>query len=83
MSYMVRRTNEEAGETGWGLVTADEPMRPGTTLENLAGLKTPFRVHGRVTAGNAAGLNDSATAYLHRERGLRPREQPPRRDAPE
>ncbi|NED01278.1 acetyl-CoA C-acyltransferase, partial [Streptomyces sp. SID6648] len=24
----VRRTNEEAGETGWGLVTADEPMRP-------------------------------------------------------
>src|ERR671930_2102986 len=31
----VRRTNAEAGETGWGLVTADEPMRPGTTLENL------------------------------------------------
>lgn len=53
-----------AGETGWGLVTADEPMRPGTTLENLAGLKTPFRVHGRVTAGNAAGLNDGATASL-------------------
>lgn len=60
----VRRTNEEAGETGWGLVTADEPMRPGTTLENLSGLKTPFRVHGRVTAGNAAGLNDGATASL-------------------
>ncbi|MFI9029117.1 thiolase family protein [Streptomyces sp. NPDC053560] len=60
----VRRTNEEAGETGWGLATADEPMRPGTTLENLAGLKTPFRAHGRVTAGNAAGLNDGATASL-------------------
>lgn len=60
----VRRTNAEAGETGWGLVTADEPMRPGTTLENLAGLKTPFRPHGRVTAGNAAGLNDGATASL-------------------
>jgi acetyl-CoA acetyltransferase family protein len=60
----VRRTNAEAGETGFGLVTADEPMRPGTTLENLAGLKTPFRVHGRVTAGNAAGLNDGATAAL-------------------
>ncbi|MBH5337489.1 acetyl-CoA C-acyltransferase [Streptomyces pactum] len=60
----VRRTNPEGGETGWGLATADEPMRPGTTLENLAGLKTPFRPHGRVTAGNAAGLNDGATASL-------------------
>lgn len=37
----VRRTNAEYGETGWGLATADEPMRPGTTLESLAGLKTP------------------------------------------
>ncbi|MFD4032496.1 thiolase family protein [Streptomyces sp. NPDC058637] len=60
----VRRTNAEAGETGWGLVTADEPMRPGTSMESLAGLKTPFRAHGRVTAGNAAGLNDGATASL-------------------
>jgi acetyl-CoA acetyltransferase family protein len=60
----VRRTNAEAGETGWGLATVDEPMRPGTTLESLAGLKTPFRPHGRVTAGNAAGLNDGATASL-------------------
>ena len=60
----VRNTNAEVGETGWGLVTADEPMRPGTTLENLAGLKTPFRTHGRVTAGNAAGLNDGATASI-------------------
>ncbi|RAJ58754.1 acetyl-CoA acetyltransferase family protein [Streptomyces sp. Amel2xB2] len=60
----IRRTDEEAGETGWGLATQDEPMRPGTTLENLAGLKTPFRAHGRVTPGNAAGLNDGATASL-------------------
>ncbi|WP_328718735.1 acetyl-CoA C-acyltransferase [Streptomyces sp. NBC_00247] len=60
----VRRTNAEGGETGWGLVTADEPMRPGTSMESLAGLKTPFRPHGRVTAGNAAGLNDGATASL-------------------
>ncbi|BBB00804.1 putative acetyl-CoA acetyltransferase [Actinacidiphila reveromycinica] len=52
------------GEIGWGLATADEPMRPDTTLEQLAGLKTPFRPHGRVTAGNAAGLNDGATAAL-------------------
>ena len=60
----VRRTDPGTGETGWGLATADEPMRPGTTLENLEGLKTPFRPHGRVTAGNAAGLNDGATASL-------------------
>ncbi|WP_059011379.1 thiolase family protein [Streptomyces specialis] len=60
----VRRTNEEAGEVGWGLATVDEPMRPGTTLDALTGLKTPFRAHGRVTAGNAAGLNDGATASV-------------------
>ncbi|GAA2141010.1 acetyl-CoA C-acyltransferase [Kitasatospora kazusensis] len=60
----VRNTNPAAGETGWGLATTDEPMRPGTTMENLAGLKTPFRVHGNITAGNAAGLNDGATASL-------------------
>ncbi|HEY6798115.1 MAG TPA: thiolase family protein [Kineosporiaceae bacterium] len=51
-------------EQGWGLATADEPPRPGTRMEDLATLKTPFRPHGRVTAGNAAGLNDGATACL-------------------
>ncbi|WP_026341376.1 thiolase family protein [Actinomadura atramentaria] len=53
-----------SAEKGYGLATADEPPRPGTTLEDLAKLKTPFRVHGNVTAGNAAGLNDGATACL-------------------
>ena len=51
-------------EQGWGVATVDEPPRPGTTLEALAALKTPFRPSGRVTAGNAAGLNDGATAAL-------------------
>lgn len=51
-------------ELGYGLATVDEPPRPGTTVEDLAGLKTPFRPHGNVTAGNAAGLNDGATACL-------------------
>ncbi|WP_026928019.1 thiolase family protein [Granulicoccus phenolivorans] len=51
-------------ELGWGLATVDEPPRPDTTLEALAGLKTPFRPHGHVTPGNAAGLNDGATACL-------------------
>ncbi|GAB77303.1 acetyl-CoA acyltransferase [Austwickia chelonae] len=51
-------------ELGWGLASKDEPPRPGVTMEALAELKTPFRPHGRVTAGNAAGLNDGATACL-------------------
>ena len=51
-------------ERGYGLATADEPPRPGTTMESLADLKTPFRPHGRVTAGNSAGLNDGATACI-------------------
>ncbi|MDQ2838881.1 MAG: thiolase family protein [Actinomycetota bacterium] len=49
---------------GWGYASKDEPPRPGTTLDDLAGLKTPFRPHGRVTAGNAAGLNDGATGCI-------------------
>jgi len=53
-----------SAELGWGLATADEPPRPGTTMEALAGLKTSFRPHGRVTAGNSAGLNDGATASI-------------------
>ncbi|MFD8701958.1 thiolase family protein [Kitasatospora sp. NPDC059648] len=60
----VRNTNPEVGETGWGLATVDEPLRPGTTMESLANLKTPFRPHGNITAGNSAGLNDGATASL-------------------
>jgi acetyl-CoA acyltransferase len=51
-------------EHGWGLATVDEPPRSTTTLEGLAGLRTPFRPHGSVTAGNAAGLNDGATGCL-------------------
>jgi acetyl-CoA acyltransferase len=50
-------------EQGWGLATADEAPRD-TSMEQLATLKTPFRPHGKVTAGSAAGLNDGATAAL-------------------
>jgi acetyl-CoA acyltransferase len=50
-------------EQGWGLAAADEAPRD-TSMEQLAALKTPFRPHGKVTAGNAAGLNDGATAAL-------------------
>jgi acetyl-CoA acyltransferase len=51
-------------ELGWGMATVDEPPRPGTTVEGLGALKTPFRPMGNVTAGNAAGLNDGATAAI-------------------
>lgn len=51
-------------EAGWGLATVDEAPRADTSLEKLATLRTPFRPHGRVTAGNAAGLNDGATACV-------------------
>ena len=51
-------------ELGYGLATQDEPPRPGTTVEDLASLKTPFRPHGNVSAGNSAGLNDGATACI-------------------
>jgi acetyl-CoA acyltransferase len=53
-----------SAEHGWGLATTDEPPRPDTTLAALAGLKTPFRPHGRVTAGNSAGLNDGAAGCV-------------------
>jgi acetyl-CoA acyltransferase len=53
-----------SAERGWGLATTDEPPRPDTTLQALAGLKTPFRPHGRVTAGNSAGLNDGAAGCI-------------------
>lgn len=46
------------------VVECDEHPRPNSTLEGLAKLKTPFRVGGSVTAGNASGVNDGACALL-------------------
>jgi acetyl-CoA acyltransferase len=48
-------------DEGYGMATEDEGRRPGTTMEALAELKTPFRPHGKVTAGNASPLTDGAT----------------------
>ncbi len=42
----------------------DQQPRPDTTMEALATLRTPFKENGRVTAGNASGLNDGAAAVL-------------------
>ncbi len=48
-------------DEGYGLASEDEGRRPETTMEGLATLKTPFRPHGKVTAGNASPLTDGAT----------------------
>ena len=63
-------------DEGYGLASEDEGRRPETTMEGLATLKTPFRPHGKVTAGNASPLTDGATiaaiasGSLARELGL-------------
>ncbi len=46
------------------IVDTDEHPRPETTLDGLAKLKPAFRKNGTVTAGNASGLNDGASAVL-------------------
>ena len=46
------------------VVRKDEHPRAGTTVEKLAGLPTPFRDGGTVTAGNASGVNDGAAAMF-------------------
>ena len=57
-------TAARSAELGWTVATMDEAPRPQTTMEGLAGLKTPFRPAGRVTPGNSSGLNDGATAAI-------------------
>jgi acetyl-CoA acyltransferase len=67
------------GRKGDTVVDKDEHLRPDTTLEMLAKLKTPFREPGTVTAGNASGVNDGAAALIiasedgARRQGLTPR----------
>jgi acetyl-CoA acyltransferase len=57
-------TAARSPELGWTVATVDEAPRPQTSMEGLAGLKTPFRPAGRVTPGNSSGLNDGATAAI-------------------
>lgn len=71
--------NKETGETSEEQVTLtkDEGNRPGTTIENLSGLKT-VREGGSITGGNASQLSDGAAAVvmmdskLAEQRGLAP-----------
>ncbi|SPF39243.1 3-ketoacyl-CoA thiolase [Syntrophobacter sp. SbD1] len=49
---------------GWIVADRDQQPRPETTMEGLAGLKTPFRIQGMVTPGNSSGLNDGAAGII-------------------
>jgi acetyl-CoA acyltransferase len=61
-----RRLDRETGEVivGDGTVTADEGIRPDTTVESLAKLKPAFKPDGKVTAGNSSQITDGASAML-------------------
>ena len=69
---------EIADRKGTVRIDTDESPRADTTLEALARLKPVFEKDGTVTAGNAPGLNDGASALVvsslafARERGLKP-----------
>jgi acetyl-CoA C-acetyltransferase/3-oxo-5,6-didehydrosuberyl-CoA/3-oxoadipyl-CoA thiolase len=53
------------------VVDTDEHPRADTTLESLTGLRAAFRTdRGTVTAGNASGLNDGASALLVASAGM-------------
>ncbi|HEV2087426.1 MAG TPA: acetyl-CoA C-acyltransferase [Cryptosporangiaceae bacterium] len=63
---------------GGSRVAADEGVRRETSMEALAGLRTPFKPDGVVTAGSASQISDGAAALLLTsseragELGLRP-----------
>jgi len=46
------------------VVSEDEHIRPGTTMEAVAKLRPAFQKDGTVTAGNASGINDGAAAVV-------------------
>jgi acetyl-CoA C-acetyltransferase len=56
------------------VVTADEGIRPETTVETLAALKPAFRADGTVTAGNASQISDGACAMVIMDRDRAERE---------
>jgi acetyl-CoA C-acetyltransferase len=55
---------EIANKKGTTVFDSDEYIKPGSTLEGLAGLRPAFNKEGTVTAGNASGLNDGAAAVI-------------------
>ncbi|MCC7703381.1 acetyl-CoA acetyltransferase [Janthinobacterium sp. HH107] len=69
---------EIANKKGTVVFDSDEYIKPGSTLDSLAGLRPAFAKDGTVTAGNASGLNDGAAAVIMmsasqaKELGLKP-----------
>jgi len=69
---------EIANKKGTVVFDTDEYIKPGSTIESLAGLRPAFSKDGTVTAGNASGLNDGAAAVIMmsasvaKELGLKP-----------
>ncbi|GAB5015145.1 thiolase family protein [Mycobacterium avium subsp. hominissuis] len=53
-----------AVQTDAGVVSTDEGVRRGSTVEKLSTLKTPFLDDGRITAGNASQISDGSAALL-------------------
>jgi len=53
-----------AGKKGDVTISADEHPRPETTAEELARLAPVFRKDGTITAGNACGITDGASAVV-------------------
>ncbi len=51
-------------DTPEGRITKDEGVRRGGTVEALAGLKTPFKADGVISAGNASQISDGSAALL-------------------
>jgi acetyl-CoA acyltransferase len=76
-----KRLDKETGKLveSDDLVTADEGIRPGTTVETLGNLKPAFKPDGKVTAGNSSQITDGSAAVLimseakANELGLTPR----------
>ncbi|HVZ13124.1 MAG TPA: acetyl-CoA C-acetyltransferase [Bauldia sp.] len=52
------------GRKGDTVVSEDEHIRAGTTIEGVAKLRPAFQKEGTVTAGNASGINDGAAAVV-------------------
>jgi acetyl-CoA acyltransferase len=50
--------------TADGVVSADEGIRTGSTLDGLAGLKPAFKPDGKITAANSSQISDGAAALL-------------------
>jgi acetyl-CoA C-acetyltransferase len=60
---------EVPGKKGPTTFEKDEHNRPDTTIETLERLKPAFRPNGTITAGNAPGLNDAASAMVLTDQG--------------